>query len=1399
MLFSFNPYIILLLLFLITWCLLNYQIAFFLSGLGLVGLLSDALSPSTGEVYDREQVPVSEKDERSKRKLKKKFKMFKSWNPFRRKPEKSKENIASQRPKADRFYQDEDPYNLPNLKDRPKIKSATPGLTRQHRSFVVNNSQQRNSEVYNSTNNRSVLNASGPLLSTPLLPRVKRAVGANESFSQFSPGFSPSIRSGNRSITRSSTFHYAPNHPTKSTPGTLPTVRLRKTNRRSFLDTSNSYSQSPNTVKIAPPDQSVIFSPRVLPLIEQKPVNQKPIDTQAVVCALRQRRKRSMVQTDETFVNESDQQAKRRRQDSSQSTASSSSLPPMPENLPDLSNTSLMMHLDPVSMKRPSAPSRDPIDNSDMHRDSPAKRARGESKNNPILSSLSSAKRALDKSVLVQRDSLKRKPLRSVGDCEESVSEFLNSSDLVRDEQKCAETSMDVKEDQFTKLHEKTESDLSSLRNKSQNDSSTSTPSKQPVLDGITMSARRRQRSLYPTLNTSFQNVITGSLSVSVEDYEQDRAQEQQRVHDMLNEVEAAHKRKQNKGQVATSTSESLGTATTSVFSSTAQISLGGVSATSTSLLLTTSTSTASTSQATSVVPSLTTAVTASSSSATSSSVTTQPQYSFKPVFGSTAVSQATATTTAAAATASGLVSTPASSTTTTQPSGFSMVFPPPGSAASQSTEKAPPPYQSNTSNVSATNTLAASQGLSAPAASNSTPAGLSTTLVSSTSAQGSLSATSTLGGLFSASVQSSIPSTSVQNALPATSTLGGLFSASVQSSMPSASAQNGLSTTSAHSGLLSSSVQTGLSPLSVLSALSSTTGISDQMGVSSQAQPTSNPFKVPNTHTSTSSALGTSGGFSFAAPADKAVTNAAQTLFAASTPVTSSQATSSLGASLFAASAAAAVASSKAVSSSGSLLFGATSQSNTGNPGQSFAFGSGGGDSNPKPVGFNFGQPASTAGPVFGSSGGQPDVVKSGKDALKVNLFGASPAPTSSKPSPFSFGQPPSQTSAVPNQQVSSAPGQMLSSGFNFGTAPSSSSANPNAQNKPSAGFLMSAGQPSSQPSQSAMFNFGAENATSGNTFGAFGSSVGTVAATTVSTGPVSGGPALFSFGGPSASQPKQNFGFSAATTASNTFAFNAASSQPQKSQGNTMPSSMFGMPNQSGGFGSTQPKSSGPVFGSTTAAPSFGSSTAAVFGNTGDKKPGGMAGSSSGFNFGVSQPTFGGGSQTSAPMFEAGQAAPAFGASQATKMGFGASQAPAQGFGASQAPAQGFGASQTPAQGFGASQTPAQGFGASQTPAQGFGSTPAQVPNFGSSVAAFGTPALGSATFQFGQSGGQPSTENKGFNFSASSPPVFNFGSTNPIPQIANNMFTNNTSSGIPQKPRAAGNRSRRRVLRK
>ena len=398
----------------------------------------------------------------------------------------------------------------------------------------------------------------------------------------------------------------------------------------------------------------------------------------------------------------------------------------------------------------------------------------------------------------------------------------------------------------------------------------------------------------------------------------------------------------------------------------------------------------------------------------------------------------------------------------------------------------------------------------------------------------------------------------------------------------------------------------------------------------------------------------------------------------------------------------------------------------------------------------------------MFGLNEGQA-AAKSGKDALKVNLFGASPAPSAAAPpSLFSFGQSQqSQTSMAPSQTSNSSV-PMASSGFSFG-APLNAGANSNAQNKTSVdGFAMPGQQPTAQPSQSTGFNFGAANPASGNTFGSFGSGGGTVSSSVTAA---AGGPPVFSFGGTNSSQSSQNFGGS-------TFNFNASAAQVQKSDATAMSSAIFGASNQNAAFGSTQPKSSGTVFGSTatqglvfgaptTQSPMFGNATkqgpvfsatvtdpamaTAVFGSSGDKKPGGQ---SSGFNFGLSQPAFGGPSQTTGPVFGAPQAGPGFGPPQTTNAGFGTPQAQVPGFGSSQPAVQGFGTAASSSMGFGASPTPSQGFGAT-----------AKVPNFAGSMPNFGNAAVGQGTFQFGQSTSQ-TAENKGFNFNASTPPVFNFG---------------------------------------
>ena len=88
-----------------------------------------------------------------------------------------------------------------------------------------------------------------------------------------------------------------------------------------------------------------------------------------------------------------------RRQDSNLSTASSSSMPPMPENLPDLSKQqdsfTMLQHIEQMAVKRPSAPRRGSQDDGVESQPS-TKRERQH--NSRILSSLSSSSRVVESS-----------------------------------------------------------------------------------------------------------------------------------------------------------------------------------------------------------------------------------------------------------------------------------------------------------------------------------------------------------------------------------------------------------------------------------------------------------------------------------------------------------------------------------------------------------------------------------------------------------------------------------------------------------------------------------------------------------------------------------------------------------------------------------------------------------------------------------------------------------------------------------------------------------------------------------------------------------------------------------------------------------------------------------------
>ncbi|XP_046381224.2 mucin-5AC-like [Haliotis rufescens] len=547
----------------------------------------------------------------------------------------------------------------------------------------------------------SVLNASGPLLSTPLMPMIKRAVGNTSGHNDtFSPDVNSPLASGSRSrpVRRANTFHFTPTHPVDSSPGVLPWVRFGRRDRHSLYKADINSFKHQNTVRVAPPDPYRVISPSVMPLKERSDNTPKPVDTQAVVNALRERRKRSLVVAveEDTLFEESGQHAKRRRQESSQSTASSASLPPMPDHLPDLSDKNVMMQLDEVSLKRPSAPSREAMEEAEQDV-SLAKRQKN-TRNNPITSSLSSSRKILirerieakSKTPLSHLDAefpqTKRRapdqspaPTNDVPQSDEGDSIMIPECEETRPEASTTET---VNKDKSSTPSSKT-----------------STPNRRLQLDGVHKPTRRRNLSLYPGLNTSFAGVPVARVSATAEDYEADREAERQRVQDMLEDAETSSKQKSRPGaDVLKSAATPSSTSQTVTTTSTTSSQQTGISTTSSllsppsetkTLTAVSKTPTLSSISATNPLlnskptsttnPLLNTKPTPTtnpllSTRPTATTTAAQLDLTFKPIFGTVATGSSTASTSTTAS-----VTTPVSSTTI---SGFNPIFPQAASTA---------------------------------------------------------------------------------------------------------------------------------------------------------------------------------------------------------------------------------------------------------------------------------------------------------------------------------------------------------------------------------------------------------------------------------------------------------------------------------------------------------------------------------------------------------------------------------------------------------------------------------------------------------------------------------------------------------------------------------------------
>ncbi|KAK6966034.1 nuclear pore complex protein -like isoform X1 [Biomphalaria glabrata] len=446
-----------------------------------------------------------------------------------------------------------------------KNRSAA-GLSKQHNESndtLNNGTFSKSSEECN----KSFSGIHGPLLScSPIVPQVRRTI--EENMGLRSPQSSKS-QTG-KQVARSLSLKYSSPNPTKSTAGQLPWVRLKRRGSIGLNDlVSGNIPLSPNTVKLATPELRHLPSApsfKSTPLIVTTEASRPcVVDTQTVVSALREKRKRfGQTQHEETLSEDSWQSsAKRRRQDSSQSNASSVSMPPMPETLPNLIGTpsSSLLHIENLSDQRPSTvPAIDafishhqriiglggpgasvqPQQFYPSQQPQPASRNVNNSKTvyMSIQSSLSSSQRLMSNLSALQQHGIDHKRLRGLSQSSDSPRKALFTSD----QSICANSSSDSRPASTNQgTITTTASSTSTTQTVTNSDSITvsaadtqfSTASRE-IAQGVVL--RRRDLTITPTaqsvppLKTSH-----GNLLVSASDFEMDRKREyKRRVLDLL-------------------------------------------------------------------------------------------------------------------------------------------------------------------------------------------------------------------------------------------------------------------------------------------------------------------------------------------------------------------------------------------------------------------------------------------------------------------------------------------------------------------------------------------------------------------------------------------------------------------------------------------------------------------------------------------------------------------------------------------------------------------------------------------------------------------------------------------------------------------------------------------------
>ncbi|XP_053379227.1 mucin-19-like isoform X2 [Mercenaria mercenaria] len=1021
------------------------------------------------------------------------------------------------------------------------ILPSSPMVTRRRHdinsSFITN----QNGAMHGlGTSSKNAPSGTGPLLSSPFMPQIKRALGLEPKL-QNRYGEQRRHSFGIGTTAKSPTV----------AAGSLPHVRLSKTRRLSLSERNSSMLNKSSTVKIAPPVIGKVASPSLYHMRCNSSIQEDrgTPDTYAVISALKERRKRS-INTFEEHTEPPQQQAKRRRQESQHSNASTSSMPSMPENFPDLSNADFSMRLDTPGLKRPSRPRQEDIE--EWNNMNSSKQHHHEGRNNSILSSLSSSQRFIEnqKSKRKAESSFHEKENDSyVAKSQKKEPPKLTHLDVQYNIDNTAKTSaipqVKEKSPQMTNGHSTSISKKGEEAEKTSQSMKTVEPSKPPVLPK--MPSMKKTASIYSGLSSpaSFKKAQYANVVATLDDYDADREAENQRVKQMLKDLDESFSKKEAKKETPVTSTSTLSTVTTTVSVATST-PVSVATSTSVSVARSTSAITLETTKPSSVLSALeklskspiqeTGGITSTAAS------TTQPSVSFKPLFGTPSAAQSTVNSVV-----TGLQTSMVSSSGSTAGTGILGTSQPAVSTGTKSSLADP---STSTPGGFTFNIQKSVGGMPTPvgATAAATSFVLGGTQVSSQRQPstgvgivfGAPSTTSAAPSQTQSSTGSGFSFGSVATSTAPPSGAGGFSFAGAQSA-PSTTATT--TTTKAPGfGFAGATTTTGSAPAATgfgFNTGSVQTSAAPSAGFSFASQPATTMSAATGfSFASAGSTAPSAGGFTLGGQAAPAVTTVASSQFGTSSAV--SGPTFNFGG---------------ATSTAASGLFGASSGS-TSAPGAAFAFGA-------KPsttaVASPFGTPAaSTAQSPF-----------------------AAPASTSQTP----FGAPGSTAAA-----------------FSFGAAKTTASASPFAFNagsvSTSAGSTpFQTGQTTgSTPAATGLFSFGGATS-SQSVFGAvsqspaFGSTSQTPAFGTTGQTPAFG-----------ATNPAPAFG-----STSQTPAFGSASQIPAFGSTNQPPA--FGAANQPPAFGSATPtfgaatnqKPNTPVFGATS-----NNTSGSVFGNTGSTATG-------------------------------------------------------------------------------------------------------------------------------------------------------------------------------------------------